>query len=180
MRRARQPSEPDAPGHLGRLLVDGAVAWGILLAVVGVAGRHLDAGGLSQVAGLQGTWWARRLGWGERWWAYAVWLWPLVTALWARLAVARSLRTGDRETAWATALGAAMSLFALGFIVMAGTPGLLSATMGEERSRLLFVGTLLVPIPVLLVVAAATMHPGQRAGVERHAAADGGPEAPVP
>jgi hypothetical protein len=140
-----------------------AVAVGLLVAALGLAGGHLDDGRLSQGFGLQGTAWAHDQGWGERWWSYTVWIGPLVAAVLGRLAISAGRRAGDGNGVWAGALGAMTGMLLLGFVVVAGTPGLLSTTDSLARSRLLLVLCFVLPVPVLLVLAATrlTLPPGR-------------------
>jgi hypothetical protein len=132
-----------------------------------MAGGHLDAGRVSQIFGLQGSQWAHDQTWGHRWWSYAVWIWPLVTALWAVWEVARALRMVDANRAWAAALGGLVAMLVLGSIVIAGTPGVLSATMGQGQSRVLFSVVFVIPIPALLAGAAATAPRAEQTSVTR-------------
>ena len=131
------------------------MAFGLVVAVIGLVGNHLDGGRLSQVFGLQGTVAARHQAWGERWWSYAVWVGPLGTAIAARVAMSSALRRDDPGVLWASALVGLVVLFVVGFVVIAGTPGLLSATSSTGRSRLLFTVVFVLPVPVLLAGAAA-------------------------
>jgi hypothetical protein len=135
--------------------LDLAVAFGLVVAAVGLVGNHLDGGRLSQAFGLQGTTWAHDQAWGERWWSYAVWVAPLLTAGAARGAMSAALRRDEPGALWAGALTGLVALLVVGFVVFAGTPGLLSATSSVGRSRLLFALVFTLPVPVLLAAAAA-------------------------
>jgi hypothetical protein len=150
VQRARHRARTNGAWYLLGL----ALAWGVFQAVVGIGGGHLDSGRLSQMFGLQGSQWARHQTWGHRWWSYVVWIWPLVTALGTVRVMSTALRPEESSRARGAAVAGFVSMLVLGFIVIAGTPGLLSATEAQTQSRLLFCGVFVLPIPVLLAGAA--------------------------
>jgi hypothetical protein len=161
-RRVGRPRHRRSAGR-GRRLLDLAVVFGLAVAALGLAGGHLDDGRLSQAFGLQGTAWARHQAWGERWWSYAVWAGPLLAAGVGRATMASARRDDDANGVWAGALGALAGMLLLGFVVVAGTPGLLSTTAAQAHSRLLFVVGFVLPVPVLLAAAALLAAPATRA-----------------